>query len=421
MKNLKIKVLLVLLVLASSLKAQWIQSSGVPSNQVVFSIVSSGGKLFAGTGTLNSEFGSLLSSTDNGATWLNVETGEAELSAVMSMNTKDNYIFAGTYKNDLLISSNSGANWIRKAVTNGGAIFQIGISGNNIICYTTGNGPSKISVDNGTSWNTIEPGILKYINSFLTIGDVIYAGAEKGLAYSTNNGLNWTLSANNGISFDGNGQKLIYSLVYHDGKIFANSSQKVFYTSDNGNNWTPLNISLSNFTRIFSMISYNGKIFGSLYGLSDTSRGVICSTNNGTSWSAINSGLTGPPSVRTLYLSNQFLLAGTYQNGIYRIPVSSLTGVNTQSQTVNGFLLEQNYPNPFNPVTSIKYSVKQNLFVSLNVYDISGKLVSELVNGFKLTGEYNVSFNAAGLPSGIYFYELKAGDYSETKKMILIK
>jgi hypothetical protein len=83
--------------------------------------------------------------------------------------------------------------------------------------------------------------------------------------------------------------------------------------------------------------------------------------------------------------------------------------------------LNQNYPNPFNPVTSIKYSLPQNQFVKINVYDVSGKLVNELVNGFKLAGEHNVNFNALSLPSGIYFYELQAGEFTDTKKMMLIK
>lgn len=421
MKIITIRFFILLLFTSPSLQAQWIQSSGIPLNQVVFSIVSSNGKLFAGTGTLGSELGALLSSTDNGISWTNVDVNQSNLSAVMSMNTKGNYIYAGTYNNDLLVSSNGGANWIRKAVTNAGAVVQIGISGNNVICYTTGIGPSKISTDNGVSWNDIEPDILKYINSFLTIGNTIYAGAEKGLAYSTNNGLNWTLAANNGIPSDGNGQKLIYSLVYHDGKIFANSAQKIFYTTDNSNNWTATNISLSNFGRVYSMISYNGKIFSSMYGLSDTARGVIFSTNNGSSWSPINQGLSGPPSIRSLFLNNQFLLAGTYQNGIYRIPISAITGLNNQNEFAEVFSLKQNFPNPFNPETKINFTTNKKEFVSLKIYDAMGKLVAELANSEMNAGSYSFTFIGEKLSSGIYFYQLKAGTFSDTKRMMLVK
>ena len=106
--------------------------------------------------------------------------------------------------------------------------------------------------------------------------------------------------------------------------------------------------------------------------------------------------------------------------------------VEVEIPSVNEFSLSQNYPNPFNPVTKIKYSIRQNVRretgnVSLKVYDVLGREVATLVNEEKPSGEFEVEFNAANLlpkgslTSGIYFYQLKAGQYSETKKMILLK
>ncbi|MDP4192075.1 MAG: T9SS type A sorting domain-containing protein, partial [Bacteroidota bacterium] len=83
--------------------------------------------------------------------------------------------------------------------------------------------------------------------------------------------------------------------------------------------------------------------------------------------------------------------------------------------------LAQNYPNPFNPSTSIKYSIPQNSMVSLKVYDILGKEVASLVNEQKSAGSYEVNFNANSLSAGMYIYELKAGNFTQTKKMMLIK
>jgi len=91
---------------------------------------------------------------------------------------------------------------------------------------------------------------------------------------------------------------------------------------------------------------------------------------------------------------------------------------------VNGpltFALEQNYPNPFNPSTLIKYSVPENGFVKLSVYNLVGEEVSVLVNGTVDAGFYEVAFNAANLPSGTYFYRLQAGNTIQVKKMILLK
>ena len=100
----------------------------------------------------------------------------------------------------------------------------------------------------------------------------------------------------------------------------------------------------------------------------------------------------------------------------------------------NSFLLSQNYPNPFNPTTKIKYSVptgtlrqaQSDIRVTLKVYDLLGREVATLVNEEKPAGEYEVTFDshsseARNLVSGIYFYQLQAGSFVETKKMILIK
>jgi len=85
------------------------------------------------------------------------------------------------------------------------------------------------------------------------------------------------------------------------------------------------------------------------------------------------------------------------------------------------FALEQNYPNPFNPTTIIKYQIPELSFVTLKVYDVLGGEVATLVNEEKPVGNYKVEFDATGLPSGVYFYRLKAGSFIETKKMVLMK
>lgn len=99
---------------------------------------------------------------------------------------------------------------------------------------------------------------------------------------------------------------------------------------------------------------------------------------------------------------------------------SGLTDVK-EKEVRHSFNLEQNYPNPFNPTTSIQYRVPSIEKVSLKVYDILGRELKTLVNEVKAAGNYKITFNASDLPSGVYFYTLRSGDYRDTKKMVLLR
>jgi hypothetical protein len=97
------------------------------------------------------------------------------------------------------------------------------------------------------------------------------------------------------------------------------------------------------------------------------------------------------------------------------------TGIEQFLEKVSSFRLAQNYPNPFNPGTKIKFTIADLGFTILKVYDILGNEIATLLDEYKQAGTYEVEWNATGLPSGIYFYQLKAGEFIETKKMVLMK
>jgi hypothetical protein len=80
-----------------------------------------------------------------------------------------------------------------------------------------------------------------------------------------------------------------------------------------------------------------------------------------------------------------------------------------------------NYPNPFNPITHISYNIPKGTFVSIKIFDTLGKEIATIVNEYKPAGKYEKEFNAADLPSGIYFYRLQTDSYAATKKMALLK
>ena len=111
-----------------------------------------------------------------------------------------------------------------------------------------------------------------------------------------------------------------------------------------------------------------------------------------------------------------------YNGVIYKYNANKV-GIINAGQTIDpdNFILYQNFPNPFNPETMIRYFLKKSDNVTLTIYDALGKELLTLVNVRQSAGSHSVSFSGANLPSGIYFYELKAGNYSEVKKMLLLK
>jgi len=112
---------------------------------------------------------------------------------------------------------------------------------------------------------------------------------------------------------------------------------------------------------------------------------------------------------------------------VYRLKQLDLDGTVSYSQILTldiaptAFSLEKNYPNPFNPSTTIRYQLPAQVQVTLSVFDVSGRLISVLENGMKPAGFHQVEFNAAGLSSGIYYYQIKAGNEVKTGKMLLAK
>jgi hypothetical protein len=119
---------------------------------------------------------------------------------------------------------------------------------------------------------------------------------------------------------------------------------------------------------------------------------------------------------------NNVYVSGTSANNYVTIKYSQPVGVNSVSDQIpEKFSLRQNYPNPFNPVTHLEFGISDLGFVSLKIYNILGKEVETLLNENKSAGTYSVEWNASEFPSGIYFYELKINEFSETRKMLLLK
>ena len=123
--------------------------------------------------------------------------------------------------------------------------------------------------------------------------------------------------------------------------------------------------------------------------------------------------------------------SGTHTNKfLNRVPIAlrfidsvmnQVTVVFSHNNTVSQYHLSQNYPNPFNPTTKINYSVPNRSLVTIKIFDVLGKEVQAIINEEKSAGIYEITWNAVMLPSGVYFYQLKAGSFIQTKKMILLR
>jgi hypothetical protein len=112
---------------------------------------------------------------------------------------------------------------------------------------------------------------------------------------------------------------------------------------------------------------------------------------------------------------------------LIKLKVPSLTGVDERlplSTMPTQFSLDQNYPNPFNPTTTIRFAIpagNSHVRTLLKIYDVLGREVAILADGDKEAGTYQVTFDASSLTSGVYFYRISAGNFSETKKMLLLR
>lgn len=147
--------------------------------------------------------------------------------------------------------------------------------------------------------------------------------------------------------------------------------------------------------------------------------GLFLSTDSGSTWIDVD----GPGYVYALAISGGNLFAAAWTGAVWRRPLSDMiTSVELESVWMpREFLLQQNYPNPFNPSTTIRYLVPMQSRVTLKVFDVLGRELTTLVNGIEEPGEKSVQFDGSNISSGMYFYELQAGEFVQARKFLLLR
>ena len=371
---------------------------------------------------------------DGTLAWTRAIGGDGSWTAVNSLN--DNFVYGSWQFLNILRSTNKGNN------------FQTYISP-----------PS----DGNTAF--IAPYILSFINP-----DIIYAGRSR-VYKSTNAGNTW-ITTNNNNELDSN-PCLAMAISYSSSdKVYASTAPlvtrgNIFVTSNGGTSWInvtgnlpdrfPADIAVdpNNDEKVYVTFSGFGTshVFKSTNSGSDwldisaelpdvptsaviidpdfpehiyvgNDLGVFASTDGGNTWIDFNDGL--PDAVIVMDLSfiypSKKLRVATHGNGAYeRDLIGKTVDVKNGNNLIKDYHLGQNYPNPFNPTTIIRWQLPVNGHVSLKVFDALGKLSAVLIDEERAAGKYEIEFNANLLSSGIYFYKLESVNFSETKKMILLR
>ncbi len=399
--------------------AGWIQTSVNIRMDTCLCLAVNGTNIFAGT-----YGGGVFLSTDNGMSWTGVSTGLTD-SLVNTLAVSPNgaggaNIFAGTEGGGVFLSTNNGTNWT--AVNSGltsSLIRALFVSGTNLYAGTEDDG-AFLSTDNGTSWTAVDSGLtVNLVDAFAVNGTNLYAGTDGGAFLSTHNGTSWT-DVSSGLT-----NLNVYAFAFSGASLYAGThGGGTFLSTNDGTSWTNLTYDFNGNNPNVYAFAVSGtnlpagqaSLFAATYG------GVFLSTNNGTSWTAVSSGLSDA-SVNALALSGTNLFVGTEGSGVWKRPLSQMVTSVNQAPTglPEKFALYQNYPNPFNPTTEISYQLSAVSNVTLKIHDILGREVTALVNEKQEPGSYSMTFDGSRLASGLYFYRLVAGNYSATKRLVLMK
>lgn len=392
----------------------WQEVNAGLSNSSSFALSAHGQDLFAGT------YSGVFKSTNNGGDWMQTGLNSGQVTSIAYGVTN---IFAGTFgkticdtENVLLVSSDNGENWhVRNSYQWPSMVLALAVRDSFLVAG--GYQGLSLSTNDGTDWQIAN--FSGPINSIAFADTVLFASRLRYVTRLTVGGIGWRDAL---VPCDNNtfAPLLALAVIPAAGQtnLFVGTECGVYLSTDEGMSWTATNGGLTN-TNVTSMESSGSMLFAG------TNDGVFVSTDIGTSWT--HTGLVNLQVV-SLAIKDSLLFAGTYGNSVWKRPLSEMITVVGSAPVVvpTEFNLGQNFPNPFNPTTVIHYqipSIGSDHFppIRLSVYDVLGREVAILVNERKVPGEYAVTWNASGLPSGVYIYRISAGPFSDQKKLLLIR
>jgi len=380
--------------------------------------------------------GAIYKTTDSGNSWLKKDSKT-------DINLNDISYYSHYHLKDLWIAGNSGTvlrstdfgeTWIKYDYHNLTPYNLYSISAiGSLNCIIVGEKGTllQIQILNGFKAYSLKTGFGNIRNLFLVTPNYGFCVGESGedgqgtftdfsLGYNSLHpsvfneiNPNFSVSDLNQVTFQKN-QGSMYS--FKNGFIIGRFGI-LLKTTDLGKTWKKSTVDITEGKGITVVDSLNVLVCG-------TNGDIIKSTDGGNNWIKLSTHIR--TTLSKIYFRDEQTGWVIGPNGLIMRTVngggSNISGINNDKNDLPTiFSLSQNYPNPYNPTTNITYSVATNTHVSIRIYDILGKAVSTLVNENKEPGNYRVNFNGSGLPSGIYFYRIEAGNFSETRKMILLK
>lgn len=399
-----------------------------------------------------SSYNKIFKTTNAGNSWTNIAGRNVLNEPLRDISFSGNTGFIISDQRKILKTTDGGDNWQLLNFNSQFSLNAITKLNESTWYIATDNGKIIKTTNTGNSWdslysNVYSPTRIEFINEQTGFGVCKYNDFIK----TTNGGVNWVITSPFGA------QNWAMDFIDAGMGFVGSEGGQLYKTTDGGNAWTQSFPSPGSSIDDIQFIDHYTGFIALRFGY--TNYGVMKTTNGGVNWEA---SLTGIPASdiffvneRTGFANANGLLYKTTNGGeswhhsetcdgnAFNVSyfTDSLTGwlIGQNGmiiKTTNGgksvtfeppveiptsFYLFQNYPNPFNPVTTIRYGLPKDLNVKIKIYDILGRLVTQLVNDVQPAGNYSVNFDGSAYSSGIYFYTIETPDFIQSKKMILLK
>ena len=391
-------------------------------------------------------------SVNGGSSWTSIPTTGLPAKALMCIWALDSltcYVgdggdAGGTTGGDAAVSrtTNGGLNWTLMFNTGGTAGFfngivfsrsnpSFGVAESDL---PTGAGNAfylQITTNGGANWTLTNPpgvsGQASAQNTIVVIDNQFYGwglNTNPLVRFTSNGGTSWNTGT---LGITGT---FTAGFAFSDNKLIgigstSTSFPNVARTTDGGTTWGSVNLGGAGTTALSCLKWVSGTNYVYFDGDITTGMAMYKSTDAGATWTVMTypTGAINYTHFDFIKVGNTITGFAVSPNGTILKSVENITGISNEgSITPSEYKLNQNYPNPFNPSTTISFDLPRNEFVTLKVYDVVGKEIATIVNKQLTAGSYSELFEApSNLTSGIYFYKLTAGSFSDTKKLVLVK